>query len=399
MITRRVAVLAAALALTAVPAPAVGGSAAALDRLAALASRHGGDRVPTGARGRAIAAWTVLAITAAGEDPASWPGPGGSARRALGPVPGGPASLALARWTVAAAAAHALDPVARASAVARLRDAPAEDPLLTGWCVIALVAAGARRDAAPAGAALQAAQRPTGGWATADGRVADVAATGAAVQALAALRVPAPAGVMRRARAWLARSQRRDGGWGAVPGAPSTAVDTAWAVLALRGLGEDPAGARWRRRAGGPLALIARHQSRDGAVADRADGSPSALALRLSVRALRTVPLWVPPPLAPRADRAPVVVRRAPAPGAAPGPLVLVVFRDDPGGTGVDPRRVRVASDGRDVTDRALVTPFGLQLPAAVLGRLPARVVLRLVDRAGNARVVRWVIGAGERGR
>jgi hypothetical protein len=72
---------------------------------------------------------------------------------------------------------------------------------------------------------------------------------------------------------------------------------------------------------------------------------------------------------------------------------VTVAYRDEPGGTGVDRRAVRLVVGGRDVTARASVTALSLQLPSAALGTLPARAELTLADRAGNVRVVRWTIG------
>jgi hypothetical protein len=77
------------------------------------------------------------------------------------------------------------------------------------------------------------------------------------------------------------------------------------------------------------------------------------------------------------------------------GPLI-VRYRDEPGGTGVDVSALRLVVGGRDVTSLAAPTPFGLQLPASEVGAGPRDVVLTLADRAGNTRTVAWrVIGPG----
>ncbi len=71
-------------------------------------------------------------------------------------------------------------------------------------------------------------------------------------------------------------------------------------------------------------------------------------------------------------------------------------YRDDEGGTGVDPSRVRLRVGGRDVTRRALVTPFALRLPSSDV-RPGAAVRLALRDRAGNARAVGWTLAGDGR--
>ena len=75
---------------------------------------------------------------------------------------------------------------------------------------------------------------------------------------------------------------------------------------------------------------------------------------------------------------------------------LIVRYRDDAGGTGIDPARVRLRVGGRDVTRRALVTSFALRLPPSEV-RAGAAVRLALRDRAGNARTVGWRLAGGDR--
>gem|GEM_PF-542112 len=404
----RAAAAAALLAAAVPPAAAVpaaaapAGSGPALDHLSAEAAQDARRGPGRDRRARALAAWAVLAVTAAGEDPATWTGAGGSLLAALGPLPRTADPIRLARWTLAAGAAGRLGAAERRVAARLLaqRAAVPAAPLGAAWALLGLRAAGAAAPGAPAvlRAHLVATQLPAGGWAADGGERADTAATGAAAQALAAWGEDAEGPVLRRARAWLAATQRRDGGWGPRPGGVSTGVDTAWAVLALHALGADPAAAPWARRAGGPLARLRRMQGDDGGVADLPGGAADPLATRLAVLALRGARLPAPPRrLGPAADRRPRVVRRSPAPGGAPGARLVVLVRDEPGGTGVDPGAVRLRMDGRDVTPAARVTPFSLQVPAAGLGALPATAELRLPDRAGNVRVLRWRVGGRAR--
>jgi hypothetical protein len=129
---------------------------------------------------------------------------------------------------------------------------------------------------------------------------------------------------------------------------------------------------------------------------ERSSSAASVWATSQAALALARGPL----PLGPRAlrpvpARVPRVLWRDPAPGEPTrGPLV-VRYQDDEGGTGIDPARVRLRVGGRDVTRRALVTPFALRLPAADV--IPgAAVRLALKDRAGNASAVAWrLAGSG----
>lgn len=68
----------------------------------------------------------------------------------------------------------------------------------------------------------------------------------------------------------------------------------------------------------------------------------------------------------------------------------MVRYRDDDGGTGVDPHAVRVQVAGRDVTGRAVVTPNQLLLPRGLVPPGRPMIRLSLADRAGNGRSVRW---------
>jgi len=396
--------VALAVALGAAPA-AHAGSVAAVDHLSGVRNpATGAPSVPGDRpdRVRAIAAWAALAVAAAGEDPASWRSGGRSLAGAIGRRPAR-GVIPMARWALAANVARRLtarDAAALLNAFTAARSASGgigAGDLDTAWALLGLRAVGAPATApavADALAALRVRQRPDGGWVSADGAISDTAATGAAVQALAAWGEPVAGPQLAAARAWLLSARRPDGGFPAVPGGAATSIDTAWGALAVWALGESPRRRPWARAGAGPLTLLGARQRADGGIADTPGAPSGTFATALTVLALRGRPL---PVAAARsgvvAGRAPVVVRRRPAPGDPPGRLVLIAYRDEPGGTGVDPAAVRLFVGGVDLTRAARITRLSLQIDAAVLPRLPAAVELRLADRAGNRRVERWVLG------
>ena len=125
-----------------------------------------------------------------------------------------------------------------------------------------------------------------------------------------------------------------------------------------------------------------------------ARGRESVLATALTALAFAGRPL----PLESTASavvvsHGPRVIRRSPVDGGHPGEVVLVAYRDNPGGTGVDPGQVRFVVGGRDVTAAARVTSLGLQVATNRVGPRPATAVLLLTDRAGNSSRTVWTIG------
>ena len=192
---------------------------------------------------------------------------------------------------------------------------------------------------------------------------------------------------LRRARLFVLSVQNADGGFPPVAGGTSAALTTAWVAIAIRALGERPSQVPWDR-SGGPLAFLRSLQLLDGGVRNSAGSTEpsvwatSQAALAFSGKYLphrrrvgRPVPL-----------RTPWVVARPPLEGGR----LVVRYRDDAGGTGVDPHSVRLRVGGRDVTRKAVVTPHQLLLPRGLVP--PGRPLIRLAlsDRAGNERAVRW---------
>ena len=402
---RAAAALAVAIALALPASAAAGPLGRALDHLSARQDPSAGGFAADDGTDPAFSAWTAMAVAAAGEDPGAWRRGRASLAGAVA-RPLGSAQLGDLERTAVAAAASGLDPRAvggrnlvRAVLRAQRPDgAIGDSPSTTAWGILALRAGGmapGARAIRRARAALERRQREDGGWALAlESPGSGPNTTSAAVQALvAAGRRPGRSSALASARQFLASAQNGDGGFPAVVGAGSTALTTAWVAVALHALGEDPARAPWSRE-GGPLMYLRRLQLPDGGVRNmRGSSGSSVWATSQAALAFARRPL----PLGPRSERAvprrvPRVVWREPAAGGRVTGPVIVRYRDDDGGTGVDPGAVRLTMGGRDVTDRALVTPFALQYPgdAVPAGRVTVR--LTLADRAGHATASRWRI-------
>ncbi|MEZ5080148.1 MAG: prenyltransferase/squalene oxidase repeat-containing protein [Thermoleophilia bacterium] len=400
--TGSTALIAALVAALAGAAGAGATTSQALDRLAALQSPRTG--APT-ARGvsreeiSAFAAWTTLAVITGGERPDAWRVGRRTLIAAIGRRPRRPIQR-VARWALAMSAAGRLDDRDVRGLQAGLTADWGSDgrfgagALDLGWALLAARAA-AMEPPVLALDRLRSEQGSDGGWRSRPGLRADTVTTTTALQALTTWGEPRDSETVRRARRWLLRQQRRDGGFPVWRGRPSAAVETAWATLGIRALGDDPRSFTWRRRGGGgPLGYLRRLQRASGGVAATTGGRESVLATALTAIAFAGRPLPLEPTVsAVAASHAPRVIRRSPVDGGHPGEVVLVAYRDNPGGTGVDPGRVRFVVGGRDLTGAARVTPLGLQVATNRVGPRPATAVLLLTDRAGNSSRTVWTIG------
>jgi energy-coupling factor transport system substrate-specific component len=246
-----------AQASTAVPQPA-------LVYLARVQNADGGFGLSPGQQSSQLAsAWVVIALAAAGRNPAELRRDGHDPvawiRAHLGQLQG-PGDLE--RTIVALAAAHAPlgTLVAQLERDQRRDGSVGEQSNLTAFAILAWRAAHA--SGVPAAAAWLARQQDgDGGFSFAvRGDPGDVDDTAAAIEALTAARA-APT-VVARARAFVLANENRDGGFPLQPGGASNAQSTAWAVQALCATGSSV------QR---PLAYLRARLTRSGAVA-YADG-------------------------------------------------------------------------------------------------------------------------------
>jgi energy-coupling factor transport system substrate-specific component len=237
---------------------------AALVYLARAQNPDGGFGLSPGQPSSQLAsAWVVIALAAAGRNPAELRRDGHDPvawiRAHLGQLQG-PGDLE--RTIVALAAAHAPlgTLVAQLERDQRRDGSVGEQSNLTAFAILAWRAAHAR--GVPAAAAWLARQQDgDGGFGFAvRGDPGDVDDTAAAIEALTAARA-APT-VVARARAFVLANENRDGGFPLQPGGASNAQSTAWAVQALCATGSSV------QR---PLAYLRARLTRSGAVA-YADG-------------------------------------------------------------------------------------------------------------------------------
>ena len=377
-----IAISAAAAVLAGVATAGAAPLGKALDYLSARQDRATGAVGPPAGRA-ADTAWTAMAVAGAREHPRAWGSGAATLAGAVAALPVEATGDAL-RLAVARRAAGNVDPDL-AARVAAQQSADGSFPggaMATAWGVLALRAVGRAPDDPAVGAAVRALalQRlPDGGWPVTAGAVSsDAVGTATGIQALRAARVPVADPLITGARARLLALRDPDGGFS------RAAVPTAWAVLAIRAMGERPGRGVWAA-GGSPMAVLRRLQDPDGGVRPTPGTRPSVFATAVAVLAWSPSVLPVMPGPAATPDRVPRVVRRTPASGDRVRGVLSMRYVDERGGTGIDPTRTTIAVNGRDITRRARVTPFTLQVRPSVLPRGPFTVSVRVRDRAGHA--------------
>lgn len=364
----------------------------ALDYLSARQDPASGAVGPEAGRA-ADTSWTAIAVAGAGESPAAWARAGGATLQAAVTGLPGDAGGDILRLAVARRAAGSADPDlgSRVAAQQSADGSFAGAAVSTAWGILALRAVGRApgdRPVATAVSALGRLRMADGGWAAAPGATAsDAVGTATAIQAMRAARVPVADPVLQQARGRLLALRDPDGGFA------RSAVPTAWAILAIRSMGERPGRGAWAR-GGSPLAALERMQDPDGGVRAAPGAPASVFATAISALAWSRGLLPVVPGARATPDRAPRVVRRTPADGDIVRGVLSVRYLDEPGGTGIDPSRTAITANGVDITRRARITPFTLQVRPQALPRGTVAVALRVRDRAGHLTLSEWTVSA-----
>jgi hypothetical protein len=266
----------------------------ALKYLKSRQTRSGGFSAK-GMSQSAATPWVVMAVRAAGQDPAKWRRAGGKTpiqymqgldieRLAQGTTPRNPAAT-YSKYILAYKAARKTSLTRRAGRkridlVVKLLTY--QDPAsgrftttaggkgsyaainTTTYAVLALKAAG-RASAARARAVrwLRTQAHSSGGFSWNPGGSPDVDSTGAAVQALRAGGVSSSSGVIRSALKFMKAKQQRDGGF-AYDFGGSVLESSALAIQGIVAAGQDPAGAAWRRGGKSPVYYLHTMQARNG---------------------------------------------------------------------------------------------------------------------------------------
>ena len=175
---------------------------------------------------------------------------------------------------------------------------------LTAFGVLALRAAGARRDDRAlrrAATALERRQNADGGFNFAGRGISGIDDTAAVIQALAVVR-GAGARSVRRAAAFLGRRQNVDGGYPLQPGQRSNAQSTAYAVQGLIAAGRS-ADRQRTRGSRSPLAYLRSLQAPDGSIRySRTSAQTPVWVTAQALAALARRPLPLRGPAARKAD-------------------------------------------------------------------------------------------------
>jgi prenyltransferase beta subunit len=219
----------------------------------------------------------VLAVVAAGGDPAEWSAATGQPTMIDYLASNGLEYTVDAATTgklIVALAAAGLDPrdfvtdwVAHLHSFANASGA--YDPASVGqaWTVLALRAAGEKVPPTTV-EVLKGYQLDTGAWASAFGPDNDTVSY--ALQALVAANEAKSSPVIQKALAFLHEQQNDDGGFPAIKpsewGTDSNANSTANVIMALLAVGEDPTSDEWTKPAGNPMSALLSLQAEDGRI-------------------------------------------------------------------------------------------------------------------------------------
>ena len=295
----RGAAKAAAVALLAtllftVGAVPVHGSPAAAARsgaeyLAARQTADGGFAEPGRSADPSLTAWVVLALAAAGRDPAAIERNGKSPADYLAGKPYPTATdleLRILALDALGKASEARSLAIQLESLRRPSGAIGPGVNSTIWGILALRSVG-RPVGTKALRYLLAAQTASGGWSWQKGVAADSNDTAAAVQAIRAAGVARNARAVRRALSYLRTLRNADGGFELSRGRGSDAQSTAWSIQAFLAAGRKPGEAAF-----GYLARLRRQ-----------DGS-----YRYSAR-YATTPVWVTAQVLPALSRRPFPLR------------------------------------------------------------------------------------------
>jgi hypothetical protein len=220
----------------------------------------------------------VLAIVAAGQDPARWRAADGlpsmvdylsssASEYAVDAATTGKLIVAAVAAGQDARSFGGVDWVARLQALALDGKTYDEGSVGQAWAILALKAAG-RPVPSAAVEVLKSYQLETGAWASPFGPDNDTVSY--VLQALKAGGEPVDSTPIQRALSFFEQQQNEDGGFPAIKpsdwGTDSNANSTASVIMALNALGQNPTGERWTQLGGNPMKSLLTLQSDDGRI-------------------------------------------------------------------------------------------------------------------------------------
>ncbi|MBI2623144.1 MAG: DUF4430 domain-containing protein [Candidatus Liptonbacteria bacterium] len=258
-------------------------------------------------KSKPLTAWTIMALTAAGESPALDSLKSVSSEKAIdyeAPI------LALTAAGKDPRTFGATDYVAKLKSFSdgtQLGDATTLNDDIFG--ILALLSAGEEKESASVSSTLRFVlnhQNSDGGWGYAVGGASDTNTTAAAVMALRAAGTPAPDTSITKALDYLKSAQNGDGGFPYDPksawGTDSDASSDAWVIMAIKSAGQDPAA--WQKDSKSPLANLATFADASGFYryqqgASEDSFSPTTTSYAVIALANKFFPLRVLAPTAP----------------------------------------------------------------------------------------------------
>lgn len=394
-------VLACTLAVASRPSPAAATDRAitrGLDFLHARQRTDGGFADPGQPSSEAMTSWCVVAIAAAGEDPATWKKSGRDPVAYLAGQASKPTAVTdLARLTLAVIAArrNARD-FGGVDLVAKIKgqvasEGSAGDHIGTmvnshAWGMIALAAAG-EPVTSDMVRWLTGQQNSDGGWGWGTSIASDSNDTAAAIEALMAAGQSPSSSTVERGLAYMRTRQTSDGGFAYSTGTPD-ANSTSWAVQALVAAGETPDGSSWSKSGKSPMSMLRGLQRTDGSFEYQSGRVQNALFTTVQVipaLARRPFPLPRGASLSPVAAWTPSVVALNPHAGARVASGAQVLFRfavSDGSGTGVAASGVTVKLDGTKL--KVTMSGGEAQATATSLSSGSHEIQVAVADRAGN---------------
>ncbi len=266
----------------------------------------------------------------------------------------------------------------------------------TAWAILAMHAMsedGTDRYAAAVGW-LAGQQDPDGGFPDQSSASSNLEDTALAIQALA------PTGhgaIISAARQYLKAGQNPDGGFPYAPHKPTDGTATAAVIQAIVAMGEHQYDAFWQAGGHSPAHGLAGLQRATGGYADRTADAGATVdvtgwaLVALSGKAFTSYPRS-PGPAAAGFIYKPRIRTAEPKNKAkftsTRSVLVKATYTDGRGGTGVNPKAVRVYVDKVNRTSHAKVSSSSLRLQLENVPNGVHTYTLRIVDHAGNARLL-----------
>lgn len=334
-----------------------------------------------------LTAWTIIALSSAGQDPNAWKVSGHSPVEFLRSQSAKWSSVTDWSRTTLAVLASGEDPrsFGGVNLVAKIVD-ERNDHGAAGdsfgpdinthvWALIALQATG--EETGRGVSWLLSEQNQDSGWGSApDVASSDPINTAIALQALIACGQNNASLGVTRGIAYLDWAQKTDAGFG-------EANSTAWAIQALNAAGVSPSDSAWKKGSATPVSTLNSLVRTDGSIGYAASKNP-LLTMVQAIPALSSKPF----PVALRGWRAGAAFRGAPVvslvtPAVAASKSTVVRLSLSDAGTGINTGTLKVEVDGKSA--EAKLSGSSVSVGPVSVSKGSHRITVSVADHAGNA--------------